>query len=117
METNTTTKENEITDIYTCTCNVEESRIKIDYANCKINAPWDELCDYCAHGLEEALAHEGQRQAEAVSSAIQSGLSASDAKLYVAQERPVEDLGPSNEASIAYWENATPDETTQRFDR
>lgn len=97
-----------MTNIYTCTCNVDESRIKIDYVNYKIDAPWEELCDYCANGLGEVFVQVGQIEAEAVGSAIQGGLSASDAKLYAAQKRPVEDLGPSNESKIAYWENLTP---------
>jgi len=108
MEANTTTKGNKMEDIYTCSCDVDESRIKIDYVNYKIDAPWEELCDYCANGLGEVFVQVGQMEAEAVGSAIQGGLSASDAKLYVAQERPVQDLGPSNESKIAYWENRTP---------
>jgi len=84
--------ETKMTNIYTCTCNVDSSRIKIDYAKFTIDAPWEELCDYCANGLDEVFAQVGQMEAEAVGSAVQGGLSVSDAKLYVAQERPVEDL-------------------------
>ncbi len=101
-------KGNKMADIYTCTCNVNESRIKIDYVKLTVDAPWEELCDYCANSLGEVFVQVGQMEAEAVGSAIQGGLSVSDAKLYASQERPVQDLGPSNEAFIAYWENRTP---------
>ena len=69
-----------------CTCNIKVEVDEYGYFNAD-EEPWNDLCEYCAWGLEEALAQEGLMEAEAVGSAIQGGLSPSDAKLYVAQKR------------------------------
>ncbi len=63
-----------------CTCNVDESRIKIDYVNYKIDAPWSELCDYCANGLGEVFVQVAEREAEDAHGLVASGISADEAK-------------------------------------
>ena len=92
-----------------CKCDVDPSRIKIDYVKFVIDAPWEELCDYCAISLDEVFAQVGQIEVESVGSAIQGGLSVSDAYLYVSQERPIEDLGTTNgDRKIKEMENFYP---------
>ena len=88
-------------DRFTCECDVDHSRVKIDYVKFTIDAPWEELCDYCANSLTEVFVQVGQIEAELVGSAVQGGLSVSDAKLYVSQERPIQDID-QNEAEFLY---------------